>query len=310
MNDKSLETNALLTKHRILQGCRDILKSYRFIEVSTPALRGAANAVFTRRRVIIDEPYATTKEAFLKHSHDTVLRTLLRYHDRIFELGPCYRIDSPDETHHPEFLLLELAANGESFDFFRKVAEQMLSMAMCRELEFETVSVKAFMDDSLRIDLNSVSDEELRRLIVESDASYASYATLPPFRVVNRYISEKLEGQKGFRFLTDYPICTISKAKRVGQTNTIHRFELFADGLEVAHSYLYESDVADYRRRSESNGIVHSEVEKTLRMMANGEFPQLSGILGIGIERLCCASTRQSIQQFVSAKEFSFLGSA
>jgi hypothetical protein len=38
--------------------------------------------------------------------------------------------------------------------------------------------------------------------------------------------------------------------------------------------------------------------------MKNSQFPASSGILGIGIERLCCAYANSNIDEFIFGKEF------
>lgn len=304
--NKQLYKN-IITKHEIIQACRNVLGKYEFVEVNTPAIRKASNKVFGRRKVIIDEKYTDTKEGFLKHSHDTVLRTLLRYCDNIFELGPCYRLDPPDETHYPEFMLLELAATHKPFDFFISIAKEIVSASLKKELNYQFISVKKFISDDLGIEIDLLSDDELKDKVIKSNAAYNDFTNKPAFHVLNRYISDRIENIPGINFLTEYPVCTISKAKRIENTNAIYRFELFIDGLEVAHSYLYEDNLPDFKLRTAINELTHSEVQKTIAMMENGEFPELSGILGIGIERLCCASTKQPISDFIAANDFNFI---
>lgn len=297
----------IITKHEIIQACRNVLGKYKFVEVNTPTIRKASNKVFGRRRVIIDEKYTNTKEGFLKHSHDTVLRTLLRYCEKIFEMGPCYRLDPPDETHYPEFLLLELAATHQQFDFFISIAKEIVSAAFKKDLDYQFISVKKFIRDDLGIEIDLLSDDELKDKVIKSNVHYNNFINLPAFHVLNRYISDKIENTPGVNFLFEYPVCTISKAKRIKNTNSIFRFELFIDGLEVAHSYLYENNLPDFKVRTTKNELTHSEVQKTILMMENGEFHELSGILGIGIERLCCAATKQPISDFIYASDFNFI---
>lgn len=297
----------IFLKHEITQACRDVLRKHEFIEVNTPAIRKASNQVFGRRKVIIEETYTDTKEGFLKHSHDTVLRTLLRYCDKVFEIGPCHRLDPPDETHYPEFMLLELAANNMHFDFFISIAKEIVSAAFMKELNYQFISVKNFIKNDLGIDIDLINDSELKKRVINSNDVYKIFNSKPAFHVLNKYISDKIENLPGVNFLIEYPVCTISKAKRIENTNSIYRFELFIDGLEVAHSYLYEDNLSDFRERTTKNELTHSEVQKTITMMENHEFPELSGILGIGIERLCCAITKQPISDFISANDFNFI---
>jgi lysyl-tRNA synthetase class 2 len=295
-------------KHKVVQTCRSIAGTHNFLEVNTPTIRTATSNAAPRRRVIVDEPYAACADAFLKTSHDTALRTLLRFCPRVFEMNPCFRMDSPDYTHYPEFLLAEFAAGGVDFQFFLDLAQHVVSSLFGGEAQLERISVRNHILSTVGIDIATCSNEALKAALIDSSpAEYSRFAGLPTFYVVNQYVSDKIEPQTGIALVTEYPLCTISKAKRIGDTNMIHRFEAFINGLEVAHSYLYEENVADYVQRSKENNHYNSEIDTTAAMMDAGLLPAVSGILGFGVERLCCALTGKDIADFVFAKEFGFV---
>jgi lysyl-tRNA synthetase class 2 len=200
-----------------------------------------------------------------------------------------------------------LAAVDIGFDFLVDTAKVLLDACMDRKAAYEFVSVKAGINTALSVDVDDLTDDELRQRIIEKFPEYESFASRPPFSVVNKLIADRLEPGAGVRFLYEYPACTVCKAKRIPGTNTIYRFELFSDGLEIANAYLYEDDPADYEARASANGLNNCETDQTLAMLRTGELPGKSGILGIGIERLCSAATGRSLQDFVFAKDFSIL---
>lgn len=298
----------ILLKHSVIQACRDIAAIQRFLEVNTPAIRTATSITAPRRRVLTQDHYSATADAFLKTSHDTALRTILRYHPRVFEIGACFRMDPPDATHYPEFMLLEFVASDVDFTFFTDLAQQVVTRLFGANTQFERISVRDFVLSDLHIDIANTDGDALKAAILDaSPGTYSKFTALPSFHVVNQYISDKVEPRTGFGIVIDYPLCTISKAKRVGQSNMIHRFEAFINGLEVAHSYLYEDDSEDYVRRSKINNHHNSEVDVTAAMVSSNLLPRRSGILGFGVERLCCALSGRQIADFVFAKEFGFV---
>lgn len=191
-------------KHRVLCACRRILTEQGFLEVNTPALRACSNNVAQRWQVLVDVPFATSKHAYLKHSHDTVLRTLLRFGPRVFEIGTCFRREPPDSTHNPEFLLCELAAVDINFNFLVDTAKAIFSSCVERQVPYEFVSVKAAIQAALSVDIDQLTDDQLRQRIVGWFPEYSSFTSKPPFYVVNKLISDRIEQGPGVRFLYEY----------------------------------------------------------------------------------------------------------
>ncbi|MEV6058011.1 amino acid--tRNA ligase-related protein [Streptomyces sp. NPDC052107] len=75
----------------------------------------------------------------------------LEHHRRVFEIGPCFRPEKPDELHAPEFQMLDLYAADEEFDFLMALAEKLIGPHI--PYTPQRVSVADHIRDHFGIDL-------------------------------------------------------------------------------------------------------------------------------------------------------------
>src|SRR5205814_10459309 len=92
------------------------LRGEGFLEVVTPVLRRAN--LGPGRRVPVD----LDGNRFLRAMIGPALRVNLEHHPRVFEIGPCFRPEKPDDLHASEFTMLDLYAAGESFAYLLTLA--------------------------------------------------------------------------------------------------------------------------------------------------------------------------------------------
>src|SRR5262245_24503030 len=91
----------ILFKSRVMRECRRLLDADGFIEIVTPVLRLLEGGGLTPRLRLEDGRY-------LRESPAYALRFNLTFAEKIFEIGPCFRVDAVDATHLPEFSMLDL----------------------------------------------------------------------------------------------------------------------------------------------------------------------------------------------------------
>lgn len=298
----------IILKSQLLQTARSFLCQNGFYEVNTPTLRKGTNQVFPRQEVKIDST-SLSGVAYLRDALEWPLRSALQYVDKVFELGVCYRMEKPDETHNPEFLMLTVYVANQNLSFMIEFAEHFLSNLMDRKLNFHKISIRDFIFEDLGIDVAVVDNITLKKAMLNSDKGYSVFSEKPLYEVINRYISDKIESQTinfEFSYLTDYPVCTLSTAKRKNKSNIISRFELFYKGMEIANGYEDETDLTDKTNRSQSVNLFNYEEQIITQLLENNL--QEGVLVGFGFDRLCMViSNSNHINNHLTSKEFSFL---
>ncbi|MCX4460157.1 hypothetical protein OOK58_57150 [Streptomyces sp. NBC_01728] len=87
-------------KSDLLFSLRDTLPAETFVEVITPTVRKAD--LGSGRRVLVD----LDQGRFLRVMIGLALHEKMEHHQRLLQIGPCYRPEKPDEVHAPEFTML------------------------------------------------------------------------------------------------------------------------------------------------------------------------------------------------------------
>ncbi|MBX7046539.1 MAG: hypothetical protein K1X86_11960 [Ignavibacteria bacterium] len=295
-------------KSDLMRQCRNFLYEQDFVEVNTPTLRKGTNEVFKRIEVLTENDIIK-KKAYLRDALEWPLRHLLQHTDKVFELGVCYRFDKPDLSHNTEFLMMTLYAADKNIDFILDLSQKLLTKLKGKEIIFNNISIRDFILKDLKIDIAESDGNVLKDKIISVNSQYYEYSTMPVYEVINRYIGDKIEcltKDYEFCYLSDYPACTLSTAKRNNKRHTINRIELFYKGMEIANGYEDEDDLVDKTERSKSVGLYNYE-EITITELLTSK-PRQGVVTGFGFDRLCMAiSDCNDISNFIFAKEFSFL---
>lgn len=267
--------NHFKQKISLICDLKQFLESRGFNEVLTPVLRKDSGSLIKRISV-------ATGDA-LRDSHELQLRYLLSDYDSVYEIGSCFR-DEVAETKAQEFLLMELFSSKHSLNDLMELTKQFI-LQQKPEIVFEQISIAGLIGNEFGIDLFSGQQELLfQKLKQKYSQEHFDY----DYKYVIHYIEEEVEPlSKGkVVFLTNYPECTCSYAN-IKKGDVINRFELFADGLELANGFEDECSPQRFRERNSLLPIFKKEEETILRMLSDGSLPSKSAGVGIGIERLC-----------------------
>ena len=276
--------NPVVMKSDVLFSLRDTLRAQAFVEVVTPTLRRADLGPGRRLPVELDEG------RFLRAMIGPALRVNMEYHRRVFEIGPCFRPEQPDELHAPEFQMLDVYAAAENFEFLIALAEKLTGPHI--RYTPQRVSVAAHLRDQFGIDLRR---EPLGDLPAQM-AAHEGMGEDVPFKVVlGHYVERELETQStgAALFLTEYPVGGDEPCARLapGTVAVLNRFELLVDGIEVVHGYEDEPDQAAFVQRASAVDLYDDEQALAWKAIDAGHVPAGSVGLGIGIERLCMAAS-------------------
>ena len=300
---KVLDTRWLVVKEirRYLQDTHD------FVEVETPIfqpLYGGTNATpFTTHMNALDCDFylRLAPELYLK-------RLIVGGYDRIFEIARNFRNEGIDQTHQPEFTMIEWYQTYADYQTMMDVAEGMLrhliqkvhgsTKMMVHDQEIEMggtwtrITMKEAIKRNLDVDFDAQSDEELKSLMKTHNLDLIGIFTRGKalFAIFDKLVAPTLIEPT---WIIDYPrdVSPLAKEHRLDQ-NLAERFELYVGGKELSDGWSEITDPIDQRnifeneQRNMRDGDTeaHPLDEDFLEAMEYG-VPPLGGI-GMGIDRL------------------------
>lgn len=286
-------------RSEIIQHIREYLNERGFIEVETPVLQPLYGGA-------VAEPFTTEvrdleQEWYLRISPELYLKMLIvGGFERVYEIARDFRNESLDSTHSPEFTMIELYQAYADYEDMMELTENLIQ-SIAREvfgrLEFEfrgkTIDLSNFrrmtMAEALEregIDVEELSDEELRQLVDENNLEVPEYNRgLMIQELFDHFCEDNLIQPT---FITDHPqettpLCRLHRENE----ELIERFELFVNGLEMANAYT-EQNVPERQYEGFREQVEFGRSERIdynyLRSLEYGLPP--TGGLGIGIDRL------------------------
>jgi len=308
-----------LDRTKIVRSIRETLNEQQFVEVEGPTLHSIAGGAAAR-------PFLTHHNAL---DIDLTLRIALELHlkrlmvggiERVYEMGRVYRNEGIDQSHNPEFTMLEVyQAYGDyrsmmdltekcicgAIDAIGEVGSYRLKWAD-KTIDFTPPFERRTYDDLFREHAGvDPSDEGAVAKLAKS--LHIETAGRHPDVVKNDVFEAKVEDALvGPIFVIDYPssICPLTKRKR-DNSAIAERFELFVHGMEVANAYteLNDPDLQEELFRTQLAGMSEEDSMAKMdtdfvRALRYGMPP--AGGLGIGIDRLVMLLTdTQSIRDVI-----------
>ena len=295
------------TRSKIINLIRNFMESKGFIEVETPILQPKAGGA-------IAKPFTTHHNAldidmFLRIAPELYLKRLIvGGFEKVFELGKVFRNEGIDQTHSPEFTMME---SYEAYVDVTTVMDMVESMCtyifdelgieknikfMDIEADFsgpwkrvsmyELVSKKFKVDIKHDSDIKKVKRELKKNLDIKPEAKTVG---LLVYELFENYIEDDITSPT---FVTDYPVEVSPFArenkKKPGVTE---RFELFAFGSELANGFseLIDSEEQEDRlkaqaqQKAKGDEEAHVEDQDYVEALQYGLPP--TGGLGFGVDR-------------------------
>jgi len=300
------EVRALfVARSRMTTAIRSFLDGLGYLEVETPVLQplygGATARPFVTQHNALDMPL------FLRIADELYLKRLIvGGFDKVYEIGHDFRNEGIDRTHNPEFTMLEFYEAYADYEVMMGIVERLLVhaadavRAVARPSSpvpvltppFPRVGWVPSLNAALGADAMALDDETLRnharRLGVQQPE------TLSRPKVLDELFQALVESRiVPPTFVVDYPVelSPLAKPKR-GNPLLTERFELFANGKELANAFSELNDPIDQRRRFEAQAQLRAAGDEEasgvdedyLRAMEYGMPP--TGGVGIGLDRL------------------------
>ena len=239
----------------------------------------------------------------------------------VYEFSRNFRNEGMDRTHNPEFTVLEFYTAYKDYLWMMETTEQLLERAALatngksttivddQEIDFKAPYRRISMYDAIKgytgIDISGMDEAQLRdvchnlRIPVDN--------TMGKGKLIDEIFSEKCEHH--FiqpTFITDYPVemSPLTKKHR-SRPGLVERFELIANGKEIANAYSELNDPIDQRERFEAQLHLMERGDDEamfidhdfLRALEYG-MPPTAGI-GFGIDRIAMLLTGQNSIQDV-----------
>lgn len=272
VSDSITLRNAMMQRIRAFFYARDFIEVETPIRVETPCMELNIDA----------EP---SGDHFLRTSPEIFHKQLLAAgHERIFEVGKCFRHGERGPLHHPEYTMLEwYRANADYMDVLAETKALIQSVAELPELGFQGVEISKEW-----------------KLITVSDV-FVDFAGWDPVGNYNedRFdidLVEKIEPaiktMGGAVVLTDYPIEAAALSRRKpGNPLVAERWELYIAGIELANAYSELTDPAEQRRRFEACAEQRKALGKEVYPIDEAFLQCLekmppSGGVALGVDRL------------------------
>lgn len=309
------------TRHLLVKGIRDFLHDKGLVEVDLPILQplyGGANAKpFTTHFKAIDT------EAYLRIASELYhKRLVVGGYEGIFDIAKDFRNEGIDQTHYPEFSMLEVYRAHNDYSDIMDLMEELM-----KYIAFEVLKKTTVMVHEKEIDLNQtwrrISMTELLKEHLELDIEVASVEDLVTsaekhnldhnsgmskgelvFLLFDKLIADNLNEPT---WVTDYPqeVSPFAKA-HPSQEGFVERFELYIGGVELIDGWSEVNDPMEQRKRFEAESYRQLDDDEEaqpldedfLEAMEYG-LPPFGG-MGTGIERLTMFFTNTwSIQETI-----------
>jgi lysyl-tRNA synthetase class 2 len=306
---------------RAIAYLRRFLDDRDFLEVETPILQplygGATARPFVTHHNALDMPLylRIADELYLK-------RLLVGGLERVYEIGHDFRNEGMDRTHNPEFTMLEFYQAYADYEEMMTTVETMISGVVehcCGSLTLERAGTRLDFAppwprvrfvEALReragVDILTASDADLRRALAArmpggSEQAADEIAGYSRPKLMDELFKEFIERRLVQpTFVVDHPkaLSPLAKAHR-GDDRLVERFELIAQGVELANAFSELNDPDDQRARFEDQGRQREagddEAQRLdadyIRALEYGMPP--AGGVGIGVDRLVMLITNQ-----------------
>ena len=306
----------------VLRTMRRFFDDAGYTEVETPTLQTIAGGASARP--FITHFNALNTEMYMRIATELYLKRLIvGGFEGVYEIGKNFRNEGMDRFHNPEFTCMELYVQYKDYNWMMSFTEKLIEK-ICTEVNgkpeiqvgdnlisfkapFRRLPILDAIKEKTGFDLYGKSEEEIRNIAVNELKLEGIDSSFGKGKLIDEIFGEFCEGT--FiqpTFIIDYPVemSPLSKMHR-SKRGLTERFELFANGKEIANAYSELNDPIDQEERFKEqmrladNGDDEAMVidQDFLRALQYG-MPPTSGI-GIGIDRLVMLMTGQEYIQEV-----------
>lgn len=307
------------TRFNVINSLRSELTMDGYMEVDTPVLHpvyggGQAHPFETHCEGLDQAVYLRiAPELYLK-------RLIVGGFSQIFEIGPVFRNEDIDTSHHPEFTMLELYHAYSDMTEMMELTERVVSSVVesvtgstTTEYDgttldfsppFNILTIEESIDEFGEFDreVSEISDQEL--IDTASEFEEVSSRGDALMELYDEWVEDELIQPT---FIVQFPPESTPLCKEHPEVDgVLDRFELVANGMELANSYSEQNNPLDQRDAFEEQLERYTEEDEAYQQIDTAYLQDLAvgmpptGGLGIGVDRLSmiCAD-EQSIKNVI-----------
>ncbi len=299
---------------KIYKAIREFLDEKGFMEVHTPILQtqyGGANA-----RPFVTNINAWDMPMYLRIAYELHLKRLMvGGFEKVYDLSSCFRNEGVDQTHNPEFAMMELQWAYADYNNMMEITEQLFEYVAKKvfgstvidyrgtkidvKAPWKRLTVKAGLKKYAKIDVDKLTDKQL---LAAAKKNKIEIKGNPVRGDLISLLFEELCEDKLIQptHVIDHPIesCPLSKPHRKDPT-LIERVEPYINGWEFGNGYSELTDPVMQRKHFEEqvekgrggDEESHPMDEDFVEALEHG-LPPNAG-MGIGIERMIMLLTAQ-----------------
>lgn len=302
------DAKSLLDKRwAIEKAVREFMWSEKYQEVETPILQnlyGGTNAKpFTTHLNALDT------EMYLRVAPELYLKRLIvGGYERVFEIARNFRNEGMDQTHQPEFSMMEFYESYADYHRMMDVTEELIksvaqkvngSLGLKMEDhdidlsgKWRRITIDEALSEYAGLDWENITDEEIKSVMVDNKIKVVGVFSRAKalFAIYDHLVTPKLIQPT---WVIDYPVevSPLSKTHR-SKVGRVERFEGYVGGKEIFDGWSEIVSEHEQRERfdNEQKNMKAGDDEaqpldeEFLEALSYG-CPPLGGI-GIGIDRL------------------------
>lgn len=265
--------------HRVLQTTREFFDHRHYTEVRTPCL---VPGTVPEEHIDL---FCTRCGRFLNASPEPQMKRLVAEGmERIYQIGPAFRVGERGTWHSPEFTILEWYRVGADYRDLMEETRELVT-ALCATVKRDVPAfTEICVDDAF-----------------EQAAGWRPSRDFDADRF-DRDMVERVEpslASRGGVFLCDYPAASASLSRlRADDPLVAERFEFYLDGIELANGFSELVDAHEQVKRFEETNARRREagrepypVDRRFIQALRQGMPPCAGI-AVGMERLVAALAR------------------
>jgi len=280
---------------RLLASIRAFFARRDVLEVDTPVLASFGVTDPAIEPLLVGQSSSSAAPRFLQSSPEFAMKRLLADGSgAIYQLGKVFRDGEVGGRHNPEFTMLEWYRPGWNLDELIAEVGALVSACLGAQL-WETCSYRELFLNLLDIDPLTATREALARAAGERvDTTGLALDRDGWLDLLMSHCVEPALAGRGMVFVCDYPASQAALARiveRDGQ-RVAQRFELFADGIELANGYRELLDPEQLRQRAQADnqrrrqaGQEERQLDPRLVEAMQAGLPDCSGV-ALGVDRL------------------------
>lgn len=290
--------DTLRRRAALLEALRDFFRARGVLEVETPVVLSHTVTDVQIESIRLDGGHGGR---WLQTSPEYPMKRLLAAGSGdIFQLCHVFRAGESSPRHNPEFTMVEWYRLGLSLDAIMRetaaLASALLQAGGVQAGPFESVSYADAFRQVLSCDPLAATDAQLAALAQQHGLAASSLGSATRDDLLDFLVATVVGPRLGHRRLAclhHFPASQAALAQLdEGDPRTALRFELYAEGIELANGYVELASAAEQRARFEHDlrerqrrGRITPDIDARLLQAIEAGLPPCAGV-AMGFDRV------------------------